>query len=458
MKRHGTLNLDPVPTNDRNDPLNWPEVKKTAHLMLIAFQALCTTFFAAGIIPSYSALAEKYNTSMDAVTYLTSAQLLVLGILPFFWLPVMSKCGRRPILALCALCATGLNIGCGFCKSYGALMALRCLSAAFMAPASAIGNIVVTELYFSHQRGSRNGVWALFLTIGPSFGPFLMSFVQQHTGDCRWVFFIFGIMSFAVFLGWMVADETLHLRGDEEGKGVKAWFGIVTKTPYQFRFIDFISPLSRGLDYRIFVTCFAYSICFSYTNVVMTVEMPAVMGQKFQLNAEQTGLQFLSITIGCAIGEILAGPISDFWMKRRIKQRGMKVIEDRLWFSYFGFICMVSGLIVWGVRTQQARWGQWNITPLIGAAIAAVGLQIVTTVLITYMVDLNPLESLGTGLFISFFRQTWSFTGPFYFPQMFDKLGFGGAAGLMAGIVGFAWIWIVIIHLVGVRQQHVKPW
>lgn len=456
LQRHGTLELEPMPTNDPSDPLNWSEVKKTAHLLLVAFQAMCGSFFAAGIIPSYETLAEEYGHPLPDVSYYTSVQILVLGVFPFLWFPFMSKYGRRPILTICALIATAFNIGCGFAKNYGSQMVLRIFVSVFMAPALAVGNVVVTELYFSHQRGSRNGVWALLMTLGPSFGPFIMSFVQQHAGT-KWVFFVFAFMSFAVFIGWILADETMYLRGEDEGKGIKAFFGFITKTPHKITIQDYLHPLKRALDYRVMTACAAYAICFGYTNVAMSVEMPEVMGQKFHLDAQQTGLQFIAIIVGCSIGEVLSGPLSDHWMKWRIKKRGgVKIIEDRLWVSYNGFICIIFGVIIWGVRTQQAEEGVWNVTPLIGAAFAAGGLQIVTTILITYMIDVDPSKSVGTGMFINMVRQVWSFIGPFYFPKMFSNLGFGAACGIMAGVVGFAALWVVTIHLLGAKKQKVS--
>lgn len=37
LQRHGTLELDPMPTMDPADPYNWPQWKKTANLLCVAF-------------------------------------------------------------------------------------------------------------------------------------------------------------------------------------------------------------------------------------------------------------------------------------------------------------------------------------------------------------------------------------------------------------------------------------
>ena len=41
LKRHGTLELDPIPSGDPADPYNWPFWKKTANLILVSFHVSC---------------------------------------------------------------------------------------------------------------------------------------------------------------------------------------------------------------------------------------------------------------------------------------------------------------------------------------------------------------------------------------------------------------------------------
>ena len=71
-------------------------------------------------------------------------------------------------------------------------------------------------------------------------------------------------------------------------------------------------------------------------------------------------------------------------MNRKAKALGHKPApEHRLWLSHLGFVTVIVGLIVFGVQLQNATPMQWNVTPIVGAGIAAFGNQIVTTVLVT---------------------------------------------------------------------------
>src|ERR1035438_2645643 len=60
MMRHGTLELDPLPSSSPRDPLNWPTWKKDVYVLMVAFHAMLTTFTAAGIIPGFHSFALKY--------------------------------------------------------------------------------------------------------------------------------------------------------------------------------------------------------------------------------------------------------------------------------------------------------------------------------------------------------------------------------------------------------------
>ena len=165
----------------------------------------------------------------------------------------------------------------------------------------------------------------------------------------------------------------------------------------------------------ILIPAVAYAMTFLFGSVLITVELPQLFGEKFGFNPQQLGLQFLGIIIGSVIGEQLGGSLSDYWMNRRANRHGRQPApEYRLWLSYAGFLMTIIGVVVFLVRTEQAPEHHWNITPVIGIAIAGAGNQIVTTVLVTYAVDCHQEESASIGVFITFVRQIWGFIGPFW--------------------------------------------
>ena len=126
-----------------------------------------------------------------------------------------------------------------------------------------------------------------------------------------------------------------------------------------------------------------------------------IMPLEFGFNTQQVGLQYLSLIIGSVIGEQIGGITSDRWMLWRGKKiQRQPEPEFRLWLSYIGHVLTIVGVVVFLVQLGNIK--SYNVTPVVGAAIAAAGNQIVTTVMITYAVDCYRQEASSVGVFITF--------------------------------------------------------
>lgn len=192
--------------------------------------------------------------------------------------------------------------------------------------------------------------------------------------------------------------------------------------PTPLSWLEFVRPLSMVRRASIVIPACAYAMCFLWGGILPTVEVPQLLQEKFGLNAEQLGLQFLGAIIGSLIGEQMGGALSDYWMTRRQHRLNRKPDpEFRLWLSYFGFALVIIGIVVFLVCTQESPSGHWNVSPIIGIGIGAAGNQLVTTVMITYAVDCFPQEAASVGVFITFVRQVWGFIGPFWYVLFFHQ-------------------------------------
>lgn len=229
---------------------------------------------------------------------------------------------------------------------------------------------------------------------------------------------------------FFLGPETRYIRSGAEHKGSdfkQEYFNFGRIDPRPLRLNDFVHPLGLWRKACVSIPAIAYAMTFLFASVLITVELPQLFGEKFHFNPQQLGYQFLGIILGSIIGEQLGGSLSDYWMNRKTKKMGgvRPKPEYRLWLSYSGFVLAIVGVVVFLVQTQNAVELHWNITPVIGIAIAGVGNQIVTTILITYAVDCHPEESASIGVFITFVRQVWGFIGPFWYALLcFPSLPF----------------------------------
>lgn len=186
--------------------------------------------------------------------------------------------------------------------------------------------------------------------------------------------------------------------------------------PSPFTVAEFTHPISLFSNIPVLLAAVAYAMVFVFASVLNSVEVPQLLQTKFELNAQQLGLQFLGLIIGSLLGEQLGGILSDLWMSWRARRIGHSPTpEFRLWLSYIGFLLAIAGMVIFLVCTEQAQSGKWTVVPVVGTGIAAFGNQVVTTVLTTYAVDTYPEDAGSVGVFINLVRSTWGFIGPFWY-------------------------------------------
>ncbi|KAL5610399.1 hypothetical protein FOVSG1_005080 [Fusarium oxysporum f. sp. vasinfectum] len=456
LQRHGTIDLDPLPSMYDADPLNWPKWKKVVNILLVAFHAMMATFTAASIQSAFVEIAEDLHASVQRTSYLVSIIIAIIGGAPFFWRPLSQRYGRRPIFLLSVLCSLIGNVGCAVSHSYGTMGVCRAITAFFICPAAAIGTGVVQEMFFRKERARYMGVWTIMVTLGVPVAPFIFGFVAQRV-SYRWIYWILAITNGVQFILHALFGPETRFLPNNVPQGMSAFkqeylsFRRIDPTP--LRFTEFIDPLRFFAYPVVMVSAASYAMIFLWGAVMLSFEIPQIYPEKFGLNTEQVGLQYVAVIVGTVIGEQFGGIISDRWMLMQERRGKTPRPEYRLWLSYFGYLLTICGVVVFFVQTENAS-DKWNVTPIIGAGIGAAGNQVVTTVLITYAVDSYPQDAAAIGVFITFIRQTWGFIGPFWIPEMIKNIGFGASAGVStAMIVAVSILPTILLQWKGRRWQ-----
>jgi hypothetical protein len=245
-------------------------------------------------------------------------------------------------------------------------------------------------------------------TIGTPAGPFFMGFVIKHIG-VQWIFWIFAIINLCQLLLYLAfGDETIY-NPENERKTNSSWGKMVPRkiSSRSLKLRDVIAPFSLAQYPRITIAACAHAITFCYANIALIVEMPIAFGEKFHFDAQQIGLQFIAIMIGCVLGEQVSGPMCDWFLGLVRSRRGSSCPADRLWLCYVAFGTIFAGLLTWGFQLQHAA--TWNVTPCIGAAIASFGNQMQTTILTTFAVESKKERASQVGVFVNVCRQIYGF-------------------------------------------------
>lgn len=165
-----------------------------------------------------------------------------------------------------------------------------------------------------------------------------------------------------------------------------------------------------------------YSIAFGAGTVLFAVTGSAAFGGIYHFDTSQVGLIIgIPTTVGSVLGELISGSVSDRFLYLANKRHGGQAEpESRLHATWAGAFILPIGVVIEGVCLQfKTHW----IGPAMGIAIAAFGLQIVSTTTFAYLTDCYKPQSAEISTVLNFGRLTFSFTLGFYMVSVTASIG-----------------------------------
>lgn len=163
--------LVPTPTNDDLDPLNWPTWQKYICVAVVFFSYFMLTYFVTAPIPSFAFLQEQLNIDYNQVSWSFALPCLGLAAGPLLAGALADTYGRRPVL----ITATSLAVVASGCTSiktinYGGYMAARFFQGLGAGPAANVGLVIINDVSWEHERGTRVGMWTIAANCGSTLG------------------------------------------------------------------------------------------------------------------------------------------------------------------------------------------------------------------------------------------------------------------------------------------------
>ena len=123
------------------------------------------------VAPSIAAISQEFNITKEAEQQLVlSIFVLAYAIGPLFLGPLSEIYGRVVVLQCANLFYLAWNIGCGFAKTKGQILAFRFLSGLGGSAPLAIGGGVLSDSWHPEQRGKAISIYSLAPLLGPAIG------------------------------------------------------------------------------------------------------------------------------------------------------------------------------------------------------------------------------------------------------------------------------------------------
>ncbi|CAH0020017.1 unnamed protein product, partial [Clonostachys rhizophaga] len=100
QRQHGRVILQPVPSDDPNDPLNWSRSRKNANFALVCFYALIVYAIIDIGTVVYGEVHEELGFSWEELNQSFAVSTAGLAIGGIMFIPFAFKFGRRPVYLL----------------------------------------------------------------------------------------------------------------------------------------------------------------------------------------------------------------------------------------------------------------------------------------------------------------------------------------------------------------------
>jgi hypothetical protein len=338
-----------------------------------------------------------------------------------------------------------LTVISAYVKSNGEWIARCLVMGFFISPIEALPEISVTDVYFTHQRGTYMGIYSFTLAGSNYFAPVICGFIAERQG-WQWVFYwpaIFNAVAFLFLFFFMeetnyqrkiigvvissdsspaaldrdlVGQEKMQPVTSQSGASVEA--GTVTKPFVQKLSIwqpmpgqSMVGRAKRSLQYLswpVIAYCgFSYGSYLILFNILNATASIILGGAPYNFSASMVGLSYLSCVVGVIIGSLTSGHLSD-WLTIKLARRnnGVMEAEHRLWPFATCLIMVPGSLILWGVgAANHVHW--FGLIFAMGCLAYTSSLGV--TLSVNYMIDSYHDISGDAIVAIILIRNTMSF-------------------------------------------------
>ncbi|KAJ5936867.1 hypothetical protein N7466_003317 [Penicillium verhagenii] len=406
------INLVPQPSDDPNDPLNWPLRKKVMIVAIMVFGA-CLNAGTVGPLLSASivVIADDFKRPIAEITLLTGYCLVVAGASCPLVSAFGTKFGKRPVLLMSSMASLIGSIIGSISQNYNTLLVGRIVQGFSIAAYESITFTLIGDLFFVHQRGLWINVISFTLTAVSNLSSIVAGSITYNLGWHYLFHILIACSGLQVLLLFLFAPETCYKRDTQLNERLAARDGKAQiKGTETIEHLEYSSPprdlstiplksfrqnlaFSTGSysDDSIFKLLLGPFLCltniFALWNVVMTgvvtstyVAISYVVAQIFSeppylLSTAQIGYlsvgPFLGGVIGCTLVAQASDPLA-VWMAKH--NNGIYEPEFRLPLIIFAFIA-TGGLFGFGA-TSAAHESIYLVDFMWGLTLAGISFAV----------------------------------------------------------------------------------
>ncbi|KAJ5670271.1 uncharacterized protein N7477_005634 [Penicillium maclennaniae] len=465
--------LVPQPSDDPNDPLNWPLWRRDLILGILSFVTVLCTTLSSIMAANTVTIADYENITFEAAALLTGYHLCGVGVAGILIVPTARVWGKRHLFLLGHVL---MIVSCIWAGASGtnetSLLWARIFQGVALAPFEALVNACVGDLYFVHERGKRMAVSNVALFGAAFLTPVFVGKITKSLG-WQWSFYFVAIF-LAASLPLMIVfvPETAYRRPDylntdfkhkrstnpdkpsdyttneeskafvpesgEHGSRNEVFAGMIPEKDSLLKSMrlfngrktdeNFFKLLLRPFPLFFFhpgimFACLIQGVVIGWAVFIGVVLAIVFLGPPLWFEEDKTGYLYTGAFIGSLIGLVLSAVLTDFMTKIMIRlNRGKYEPEFRLLLVVFQLIFAGMGLYGFGWTASDVMKYQW-LLPDVFFAFLIIGMVMGAVAASLYIVDAHREIAVEAFTCLLLFKNMFSFVLTFY---AYDWFAHGG--------------------------------
>ncbi|KAH7923829.1 MFS general substrate transporter [Leucogyrophana mollusca] len=479
-------NLDIEHVVVKEDPRKWGRARKNVTLWIVSGSAMVSGLATNIQNPANAQIEQDLHASSGQISWTLAAFIIIQGNFPLIWSAVSEIKGRKLVYVIAAILFLIGSTVVATAQSIQLAIGMRALQAVGSSAAMSISAATLADMYDSHERGTKMGIFYAAPLLGPAVGPLLGGGLAQAF-NWRADFYLLVILDAIILMAFLflfkdtfrrersltyqialrrrlkeqelsrlkgASDTTMAACSAEKHEAVERGESKASHTnsrdieanvevslPAQglpevklsLTDVNPLPPLLKILQRKnnVAVLCSSALIFgFSYTIVYTCAR---TLANSYHYDALQTGLVLLSFGIGNIMGSIFGGRWSDRELARLKDRNGGKWNpEMRLESTKLAMLWLPPSVLGYAWVCQKHVHIAAVCVMLFLSGFFAIWMYTST---LAYIVDANTGRSSTAVASNSSFRGTVGFVAAEIAVPLQDAIGDGGLYTLWAGLL-----------------------
>ena len=439
--------------------MNWSHAKRAFVTAQIYLLTIATYIGTSIYSPGATNVQTSFGVSRIVATLGTTLAILGYAVGVMFWSPLSEaiRIGRKPIYIGTLFVFVALQIPTVLAKNIEMLLIFRFLTGIFGSPVLAMGGASINDMYSASDRGYFIVIWDVVSIVTPGtfhfspsllpinthavLGPLIGGFVAQHNG-WRWTIWTMmwlsgGTLLLLLFLMPETNAANILYRRARRLRVLTGNENLRSEADMVGGQISLLETAERVLV-RPFVLAFTEPILLVLNTYIALINallfssldsFPLIFQDIYGFNLGQTGLAFL----GLFVGSLVVVPPMFLYLRYHLgpqfNDSSELIPERRLPPAMVGaFVVPISLLILGWSSRANVHW----IVPIIGSSFFGVANVLLFYSILNYIPDAYPKNTACALAGNEFMRSTAGAVTPLFATAMFQNLGIGWAATLLA--------------------------